>query len=112
MDQESAQKVMVHFVARPDAEIELERRLRGMGFETAKRLAGTSRVVVRATPAELQDRLNIVLEWKSRPRTLVFQRVETAYPEISGSSKLPEAISELVKSFYTPPPPNLYTDAV
>jgi hypothetical protein len=93
-------------VAKPGAKTKLENRLRKMGFKDVRRLPGTQSILIVAPPEQLKRSLNIELEWKVLHRTLVSSPVESRYPEISDSSRLPKAISELIESFYTPPPPS------
>jgi hypothetical protein len=99
-------KVTLHFVAKPGRAADVESRLRQLGFAEVRILPGADRVVLRAEPEEIEERLGVALESGSRQRKVgpVTKRVPTS--DIPESARLPAALDEVVDRWYLPEPPD------
>ncbi len=99
-------KVTLHFVPKAGRAPDLEGRLRALGFRDVGMLPGLQRLVLRADPDEIAQRLGVSLDSTPREQRVGPVRRRVRVPTIPNSARLPAAVEQLVERWYVPLAPD------
>ena len=97
--------VLLHLVAKPEKAEALCAALAELGLKEIRPLPG-GRVLLQASPGELEERLGLPLRPVSHERRVGPLETEEGGWALADSARLTHPIAELVERFYLPTPPD------